>query len=74
MAKLVTGQRPQIEVKTYAYEVSKLLMIESRGDLEQDIQARASHAGVPAEATLTREENKREDIVVFTWRWWEVTI
>ena len=74
MAKIITGKRPQIEVKTYAYEVSKLLLVESRGDLEQDIQARANHAGVPAEATLTREEDRRQDIVTFTWRWWEVTL
>ncbi|AVJ49939.1 hypothetical protein FDJ43_gp41 [Microbacterium phage Koji] len=74
MSKLITGQRPQIEVKTYAYEVSKLLMGESRGELGEDIQARAARAGVPAEASLTREENKHEDIVVFTWRWWEVTL
>ncbi|QBZ72910.1 hypothetical protein SEA_PRINCEPHERGUS_42 [Microbacterium phage PrincePhergus] len=74
MAKLVTGQRPQIEVKTYAYEVSKLLLTESRGDLEEDIQARASRAGVPAEASLTRTEDRSLDIVVFTWRWWEVTL
>lgn len=74
MAKLITGQRPQIEVKTYAYEVSKLLMTESRGDIEEDLQVRASRAGVPPEASLNRETLVREDIVVFTWRWCEVTL
>ncbi len=74
MAKIITGQRPQIEVKTYAYEVTKLLLVESRGELEQDIQARASRAGVPEEATLTREDDRQQDIIRFTWRWWEVTL
>ncbi len=74
MAKIITGQRPQIEVKTYAYEVTKLLLVESRGELEQDIQARASRAGVPEEATLTREDDRQQDIIRFTWRWWEVPL
>ncbi|AVJ49788.1 hypothetical protein PBI_LUCKY3_41 [Microbacterium phage Lucky3] len=74
MAKIITGQRPQIEVKSYAYEVTKLLLVESRGELEQDIQARASRAGVPEEATLTREDDRQQDIIRFTWRWWEVTL
>ncbi len=74
MAKLITGQRPQIEVKTYSYEVSELLMTESRGDLEEDIQAHAARAGVPAEASLNRENQSQNRIVVFTWRWWEITL
>lgn len=74
MAKIITGQRPQIEVKTYADAVTRLLLVESRGELEQDIQASASRAGVPEEATLTREDDRQQDIIRFTWRWWEVTL
>lgn len=74
MAKLITGSRPSIEVKTYAREYSQLLMTESRGDIENEIMAAAARAGVPVEATLTRLDKPRTDVTVFKWVWWEVTL
>lgn len=74
MAKLITGTRPQVEVKTYAREYSKLLMTESRGDIEEEIRGAAARAGVPVEATLTREDDPRTDMTAFKWVWWEISL
>lgn len=74
MARIVTGNRPQIETKTYAREYSSLLMMESRGEIEEEIAGAAQRAGVPAEASLNRETDRQRDVTVFTWRWWEITL
>lgn len=74
MARLILGQRPLVEAKTYSRGYSEILITESRGDIEEEISRAAQHAGVPAEATLTRVTDRRTDVVVFTWRWWEVVI
>lgn len=74
MSRLITGDRPKIETKTYAVEYSKERMIESRGEVEYEAASVAASRGVPPEATLSREENRDLEIVTFTWRWWEVTL
>ncbi|AXH48614.1 hypothetical protein SEA_SANSA_41 [Microbacterium phage Sansa] len=74
MAKLILGNRPQVEVKTYAREYSRFLLTESRGDIEEESLGAAQRAGVPAEATLSREEDRARDLVTYVWRWWEVTL
>lgn len=74
MAKIILGERPQIEKKSYAVEFSKLMMTEIYDGIQEELLAKSNAAGVPAEATLTQTEDKHLDIVTFRWDWWEVTI
>ncbi|AVJ51031.1 hypothetical protein FDJ44_gp40 [Microbacterium phage Pikmin] len=74
MAKIIIGERPQIEKKSYAVEFSKIMQQEIYDGIQQELMAKSQAAGVPAEATLSREEDKRLDIVTFRWDWWELTI
>lgn len=64
-----------VQAKGLKMEVSSQMIYSMPpSELKKWIEKRARYEEVPTEASLDRREDLTLDVVVYTWRWWEVSL
>lgn len=75
MAKLILGEKPDIQVKSFKHTLSaEFIARVDPVELEQILDAKARHEQIPSEATKQVWYDPALDATIYSWRWWEVTI
>ncbi|QBZ73227.1 hypothetical protein SEA_THERESITA_38 [Microbacterium phage Theresita] len=75
MAKLILGEKPDIQVKSFKHTLSaEFIARVDQVELESILDAKARQEAVPSEATKMVWYDPAIDATVYSWRWWEVTI
>ena len=73
--RIITSERPVVEVKGYDYMVSREELLTSTLGGESTIRRRVQkEMDIPKEALWVRTENKKDNTVLFRWTWFEITI